>query len=345
MNHCTNLRSVSGKKMFHFFEKISIFTALLLLTSLFFCSTSSAQDRWNSAEDSAASSEDWVGNSYSFENRTDETFNGLRTLPEHRNTFFQSVTGNAFILSPGSGAEALGIAHGAVSAMFAAPCPGNHGSFLISPTFCIDSLYEMPASLPMRSDLYRAGVTFTWMKDVNDFWRVLLFITPGYASDFKTNSSKAIRIPGGGMAIWTPTPQWQFQLGAMYTALDDWPIIPFLGAVWQPNENWKVDLLIPKPRICRRFELGSNGVFPVWVYVAGEYWGGSWAVEIQNRDDLVSYRDLRLVLGVERDRPAIGDLDFSAEIGLSFCRKLYFEDRPETYRSEPGFVGKIQLKF
>lgn len=270
---------------------------------------------------------------------------GLRQMPDHRKSFFQSLSVDEFLETPGGGADACGLVHAGASVMFAAPCPGGYGSFLFSPTFDFDYFYELPRGLVMADSLYRAGLNLTWLNDVNDFWRVMLFVTPSYASDFETHSSKAIRVPGGGMAVWTPSPNWQFTFGALYTALESWSVLPIGGVIWQPNDVWRVEMTFPKPRICRRIETSAEWVGPLWLYLAGEFSGGTWAVDLSGRDDLATYRELRVMLGVERAKPKLGELNVRCELGVSFCRKLYFEDAPAEYRPDAGLVQKLSIHF
>ncbi|MDO4629961.1 MAG: DUF6268 family outer membrane beta-barrel protein [Planctomycetia bacterium] len=273
---------------------------------------------------------------------------GLRAQPEHRNSFFQSISLDESLTTSGGGSDELGVVHVGVSAMFAAPCPGNHGSFLFSPTFALDHFYDMPDTLKkldMADSLYRVGLNVTWLNDINDFWRVMLFVTPGVATDFETSSSDMFRLPGGGVAVWTPSPQWQFSFGLLYTAMEEWSVIPLAGATWQPNENWKFDFSFPKPKISRKADSPISALGPLWIYVAGEYSGGTWAIELAEREELATYRELRLMFGIERAKPQIGELNFQFEIGLAFCRKLEFDDSPLTYRPDVGLVERLQIKF
>lgn len=268
----------------------------------------------------------------------------LREPPRSRNSFFQKATFEQSLSGGGGGSDAFGVFHTDVSAMFALPGPGNGGVFLFSPLAAFDHFYETP-NIPVSDDLYRVGLNVTWMKEVNEFWRVMLFASPTYSSDFQNTSGKALRTPAGGVGIWTPTPHWQFLFGVVYTGIEDWSVLPLCGAIWQPNEDWKIEMTLPKPRLCHRVEWNSSWLKSFWVYLAGEYAGSSWAVDFGGRNDLMSCHELRLMLGVERDRPKIGEIDFSVEIGFSFCRKLYFEDSPLEYEPDIGFVEKIEIKF
>ncbi len=267
----------------------------------------------------------------------------LREPPQSRKGCFQKTTFEQSLSSGGGGADALGAFHTDFSAMFALPGPGG-GVFLLSPLFAFDHFYETP-NIPIRDNFYRIGMNVTWMKELNEFWRMMLFVSPTYSSDFQNSSGKAVRVPAGGVGIWTPTPHWQFLFGIVYTGIDDWAVLPLCGAIWQPNEDWKIEVTLPKPRLCRRFEWDSSWMKSFWLYLTGEYAGSSWAVDFGGRDDLMSCRELRLMVGIERDRPKIGELDFNVEIGFSFYRKLYFEDSPLEYEPDVGFVEKIEIKF
>lgn len=266
----------------------------------------------------------------------------LREPPQSRKSCFQKVTFEQSFSGSG-GSDAFSVFHTDFSAMFALPGPGG-GIFLLSPLFAFDHFCEMP-NIPLEDNFYRVGVNVTWMKELNESWRVMLFSSPTYSSDFQAGSGKAVRVPSGGMGIWTPTPHWQFLFGIVYTGIEDWAILPVCGAIWQPNEDWKIEMTLPKPRICRRFEVNSSWMKPFWLYVAGEYAGSSWAADLNGHEDLMSCHELRLMFGIERDRPKTGEADFKFEIGFSFCRELYFEDSPLEYESDIGFVEKVEIKF
>jgi hypothetical protein len=88
-----------------------------------------------------------------------------------------------------------------------------------------------------------------------------------------------------------------------------------------------------------------------WVYLVGEMGGGTWAVERPDgRDDLLTYRDLRLLFGWENipprphplRPPALGRR-LQVEAGWVFGRELEFEDSGLTY--EPGGTSLIQARF
>ena len=268
----------------------------------------------------------------------------LRQAPEHRKSFFQGFSLNQSFTSASGDAEELGLVHFGTNVLFAAPMPWDAGALILAPNFMFDHFYEMPSALKMKDSLYRAGVSLTWRKEVNEFWNIMAFISPTFSSDLENTSSDAIRLPGGGVAVWTPTPHWQFSLGVAYTGMEEWAVTPIGGFIWQPNEDWKLDCTFPKPRLCRRIEPFA-GHSPFWVYLAGEFFGGTWAVDLAGRNDLATYREVRIMFGVERDRPKLGELDIKLELGIALWRKLEFEDSDEVYHPDLGFVENLIVRF
>ena len=59
-----------------------------------------------------------------------------------------------------------------------------------------------------------------------------------------------------------------------------------------------------------------------WVYLGGEFGGSTWAIRRAAANDVLTYRDFRLLLGVERK--ALGGLDTRLELGYLFCREIRF---------------------
>lgn len=274
---------------------------------------------------------------------TEAPFLGLREQPPHRNTFFQSVTAEQSLSTGGGGPESVGNVHAEAKAMFALPCPGG-GNFLLTPSFLVDHFYELPDTLEMEKTLYRTGLTLSWMKDFRDDLRVVVFVSPMYMGDFK-NSGDNVRVPGGGWVVWTPSPNWQFSLGAYYTAINGWLVMPIAGVTWQPNEDWKFDFAFPNPRISHRITPTNPRFSPFWLSVAGELFGGSWATLVNGQEDTATFREYRILFSIHRDRPKIGEIDARLEVGFSFYRSLYFDDRPTEYQPGVGFVERFYLSF
>ena len=88
----------------------------------------------------------------------------------------------------------------------------------------------------------------------------------------------------------------------------------------------KYELVFPNPRIARRLHVFDTPVCPCesWVYVAGEFGGGIWAIErTDGVADVVDYTDFRLLLGISRE--LVYGVDGQFEVGYAFARKVRYE--------------------
>jgi hypothetical protein len=75
----------------------------------------------------------------------------------------------------------------------------------------------------------------------------------------------------------------------------------------------RLDAVFPKPRIAYGVE--GEG----WLYLTGEMDGGTWAIKrAEGANDVATYRDYRISLGVERHERSV------TEIGLVFDRHLEY---------------------
>jgi hypothetical protein len=110
--------------------------------------------------------------------------------------------------------------------------------------------------------------------------------------------------------------------GVDYLDRDDVRILPVAGLILTPRDDLRLELVFPTPRIDWRISPTSS------LYLAGEFGGGTWAIErVPDADDVATYRDLKLLFGIStRDSDgSVGGL----EIGYVFGREL-------SYRSGVG---------
>jgi hypothetical protein len=70
--------------------------------------------------------------------------------------------------------------------------------------------------------------------------------------------------------------------------------------------------------------------------VAGRYEGGSWDIELPDqRDEVMTYRDIRLVVGL--DCVSEGRVD-GLEMGFAFDRQLQFRHAESKDRFDDAFI-------
>lgn len=187
---------------------------------------------------------------------------------------------------------------------------------LITPGFGLH-LLDGPATVDLPARLHDAYVEFGLPRRLTDRWTMYLSVAPGIYTDFENTSSDMIRITGKGLAIWDWTPQTKLIAGVVYLDRRNVNILPVVGVIYTPNESMRWEITAPRPRFA--IEIGDN----VWGYIGGELGGGQWAIRRANgADDVLTYNDFRIILGVER-KP-IDSLGGNVEIGYVFARNLDF---------------------
>lgn len=251
--------------------------------------------------------------------------------PDARNGFFQELFLDATWLADGRGDAALGDTQLEIRARFAMPLPSRRHPLLITPGFAVHFL-DGPVSPDLPARVYDTYVQFRWLHWLSERWSIDLSVTPGVFSDFQQGTDEALRITGHFGTMWTLTPALKILLGVAYLDREDLRIMPFAGLIWEPRDDVKFELVVPRPKISKRVYWSGACTDEVqdWVYLAGELGGGSWAVRrADDTNDVVTYRDLRLILGLERK--AMDALDYRLELAYIFARKTEFEsDTPKT---------------
>lgn len=196
---------------------------------------------------------------------------------------------------------------------------------LITPGYSAHML-NGPLKTDLPGTLYDNWVEFRWLKKWNDRWSSDFAVSPSLYTDYDNLSSDAVRITGRAIALYTASPEWQWAFGAMYLDREDIKALPAVGAIWTPNDDWKVEVLFPRPRIMRRMSYTDD--MTRWAYLGGEFGGNTYGIERPGAvRDVVTYSALRMYVGYEVKRTK----GFSprVELGWTFNRSL-------TYRSGVG---------
>jgi hypothetical protein len=115
--------------------------------------------------------------------------------------------------------------------------------------------------------------------------------------------------------------------------------------VWTPNSDVRFEILFPDPRLARRITTVGNTDW--WLYVRGEYGGGSWTVNREPANvapgepvfQQVDYNDIRVALGLEWI--GLRGVGGFFEVGGAFDREvIYNRSTTPTFRPDPMvFVG------
>ena len=159
------------------------------------------------------------------------------------------------------------------------------------------------------------------------------------SSDFEGSAREGIRYPAHAVGFLRVNYSTQLVFGVDYLDRGDIKLLPVAGLIWIPRDDIRLELVFPRPRAT--FELSTTTDFEcddsegnciekaireysaTRLYIAGELGGGTWAVERGGmHDDLATYRDLRLNIGLENvnsngSRSAL-------EVSWLFARRLEF---------------------
>ncbi len=243
-----------------------------------------------------------------------------------RNGFFQQLNFSAAWLPSGRGANDFGFTDLQLRGAFVLPFPTRRHPLMLRPGFTVHYL-DGPQSDDLPPRLYDAYCQFRWLHKINPRWTADLSITPTVSSDFEQEQADALRWTGHGAAMFEWTDTFDLAMGVAYLDSDIINILPFVGFIWKPSDDLEIQAMMPRPSIARRIywhgALGDE--VQDWLYIAGELGSGKWAIKRPETgiNDVISYIDYRLVLGLERR--ALFQLDYRVELAYVFGRKLESE--------------------
>jgi hypothetical protein len=244
--------------------------------------------------------------------------------------FMQDIRLRGTWLSP-MGDRSLGVTDVETNVTFAVPFFRTTSPLMITPGFAIHywdgPVTEAPyfADLPART--YDAYLDSAWYPQVTNWLSAQVGVRVGAYTDFNTFNTHSIRIMGRGLGVVTLTPTLQFAVGAVYIDRVLIKILPAGGLIWVPNPDSRYEFLFPNPRGTKRWTTIGNT--DIWLYVTGEYGGGSWTAQRQNLSDQFDYNDLRVSGGIE----SFGLRGFHAyfEVGYVWDRKIVYRFGPPDY--------------
>jgi len=184
-------------------------------------------------------------------------------------------------------------------------------------------LFSGPNTLDLPGHVFDAYMDLSYRALDREWGGISVGVTPGIYGDFENLGEKSFQVTGRVMADYSLSPELTLVGGIAVVRQLRSHWLPVGGLIWTPNEDWQLDLTIPRPRIARR--LHQTEEMDLWGYVAGQFGGGSWSVRDEFGDNvLLSYSDLRLLGGVNLWRSSGREL--SAEFGYVFSRNIYVSE-------------------
>lgn len=274
----------------------------------------------------------------------DPTMPGLPQFsPAQARRFLQAIRLDYHWLV-GQGAGELGVNEIEASATFAFPFFYSlQTPLLVTPGFAV-TLFNGPET-PGRPDLslppsvYDAYLDTAWRPQITPWFGADLNFRIGVYTDFNTIRQDSVRLSGAGYGTLTFSPAFQIKAGVIYLDRVKVKILPAGGVIWTPNPDVRFDVLFPNPRFAAR--LSTIGNTDWWVYLRGEYGGGSWTVTHANSQiERIDYNDIRVAMGLEF-RGLRGTTGYF-EVGGSFSREIVYQNHPSSDTIQPNptvFLG------
>jgi hypothetical protein len=143
-------------------------------------------------------------------------------------------------------------------------------------------------------------------------------ITPGFYGDLRQWDRQTFQLTGWLLGDWTLSERWTLVGGVAWVRQLRTSVLPVGGLIWADDDS-RAELVVPRPRLARRWLTTRGGEF--WCYLAGQFGGGSWAIEQPDGTNLqMTYGDLRLTLGCEWSGP--GRCSGHFEAGYVFARDI-----------------------
>jgi hypothetical protein len=153
----------------------------------------------------------------------------------------------------------------------------------------------------ISSPLYDFALETTLRIPLGERWEILGSVAPSLFSDLRNTSHEAFRIPSRAVVFYRWSDLIQLTGGFLYLDRDDIRAAAVAGViVGQPDDAVRLEVLYPRMKLAYRFR--QSGEIEHWAYVSQDFLGGgSWAMQHSyGLDDVVTYRDEKLMLGYER---------------------------------------------
>ena len=202
----------------------------------------------------------------------------------------------------------------------------------------------------LPNDLYETSFGISGVRVFNERWAVRSIMGMDFGTDGENRSSDAWRFRGGAFAIYEMNTQLKLSFGAIALGRQDLPVVPALGAVWQPNDRTRWDLILPRPKVS--YLLTDSGMRQNWIYTGVGLEGNTWGYETPTgQDNQLSYGDWRWTLGWE-SRPSspagvpfVLGRKYVAEIGYAFSRDIELDNGTPEISLPCSFLIRLSTRY
>ena len=204
-------------------------------------------------------------------------------------------------------------------------------------------IWNGPNTPNLPGSVYRLGWDFLLNSPQVGGWSAQLDFNPSINTDFQSSLGReSLNLDAYGALFYRTSPQWMFVLGVQYWDRVNNIIIPYAGAVWNPNEKLELRLLFPKSRIS--YFLGTVGDGSHWLYATGEYHVESYQINmpgVSGREQ-IQLSDWRVGVGLRSDHQWY---DKYIEVGYVFGRENIFLGNTPGFNINNGLMARFGVRF
>ena len=194
-------------------------------------------------------------------------------------------------------------------------------------------LLSGPNSVALPPRLYDFELGFQSRRSLSELFSYDCSTMVGIYSDFEDSARDGVRFPSHAVGMFHPNPSTDWVFGVDYLGRDDIKVLPVFGFCWHDPARplLRYEMIFPRPRVDLVLSKDTR------LYSAGLLGGGTWDIEFpDDRNDVMTYRDYRFVIGVEQ-ADAHGNLS-AWELGWVYGRKLEFRSRTDERSFDDAFV-------
>jgi hypothetical protein len=218
------------------------------------------------------------------------------------------------------------------------PLPTRDSPLLVTPYFGLDLLQADALDLP--SEFYDASVEFRYLRPWGDCWMFDFAVQPGVYGNTETEET-VFRTQGRAVAIYQWSATAKVLAGGTYLDREDIQFLPIAGVIWTPSDDWKLELLFPRPRVAVRAYRDCCSAW--WLYLSGELGGGSWGVtRTGGAADVATLTDVRFTVGMEREHACLSG---KIEAGYVFARELEYQSGVGDQDLESAALFRVVLYY